>query len=387
MWRSILRRFSKSKSESASAASPTPELSASEIIDLIASAVPDVAKDALGELESRARVSGNPDQYADLARAYIVLRRFDDAVDILSRLVEFDASRDEDRFSLAMSYWQLEQVELCRLHLAHVAEHAVSEPLRSRANVELRQYVEALGLGELDKQLMLRQEASLREQLTNVSAPAVSFIRLGRLLLRRGRLTGEADMQACAATTLEDGHQRHPKDPTILELLIFCYLHHDAGERLDRALHELEQIDPESDLLNDLKRQRPEDSESVQRVAERVKGLLQQASTGNPPTRQAALKGLGAIVANAPTNTQYRLAYAFALVGNSEYSKALENAMLLSQTSIESHAFHFNLGQIFWLSGDDVRGRFHLELSLRYAHTDEERKDVRDRIAYLEAER
>jgi len=54
---------------------------------------------------------------------------------------------------------------------------------------------------------------------------------------------------------------------------------------------------------------------------------------------------------------------------------------------IASHTFHFNLGQVSWLCGDAERGRHHLNLAMQYPGNDQEREDVRERIADLERTR
>jgi hypothetical protein len=90
------------------------------------------------------------------------------------------------------------------------------------------------------------------------------------------------------------------------------------------------------------------------------------------------------MVTTFPTNPNYRSVYAFALglTGNKE--EALTQAEIAAENAIEDHSLHFNLGQVFWMGGDDVRGRHHLELSIKFAATEEERQDALERIAYLE---
>ena len=118
-------------------------------------------------------------------------------------------------------------------------------------------------------------------------------------------------------------------------------------------------------------------------MSARVNSLFEQATNGDDATRSAALDGLHRIVAEAPDNPWYRVTYAFALAANGAHDEALSHAAILSQLSLESHASHFNLAQIYCLSGDPDNGRRHFELALRYASTDDERQDVRDRIREL----
>lgn len=338
-----------------------------------------------GGPEVRAQASNALDQYSEMAQTHLANQQFDDAARILQQIVESDPSRDQDRLALAMSYWQLEQVALCRHHLSYLSARAISEPIREYARVQLEQYENALGLGQLDRRLASMQEASLQEQVASPTAPASVFTRLARLLLRQGRLSGDSDIYSRVLPLLDVGKQRHPDDASILELLINCYLRYDPEQRLERTIRELELVDPESDVLKTLSRRSPEDDDILRRISERINALFEQATAGESSLRQAALNGMRDIVLNAPNNPHYRVAYAFALLANGFQAEALKHATLLSTEIIEEHALHFNLGQIFWMCGDAERGRRHLELALGYAATNEERQDVLARIRDLES--
>src|SRR5262249_14769277 len=96
------------------------------------------------------------------------------------------------------------------------------------------------------------------------------------------------------------------------------------------------------------------------------------------------LAELGRLVATMPDNTEYRLQYAIALMIAGENEAATQQAELLGAFPTNDHSFHFNLGQLFWFTGDSKQGREHLKLALAYAKDDDERRDVHERIAYLE---
>jgi hypothetical protein len=70
-------------------------------------------------------------------------------------------------------------------------------------------------------------------------------------------------------------------------------------------------------------------------------------------------------------------------MGEDHKEAALDEAQRFARAPIDSHSFHFNLGQIFWICGDPVQGRHHLEQALRDAKDEGERQDVRDRLADL----
>jgi len=116
------------------------------------------------------------------------------------------------------------------------------------------------------------------------------------------------------------------------------------------------------------------------RAAELMKAVCQ----GDASAREAAVEEFSSIVARYPDNTDFRLQYAFALMAASRKEEALKQARLLAHAPSTSHSFYFNLGQVFWLCGDSEQGRHHLDLALRFARNEEEKQDVRDRLADLD---
>src|SRR6185295_14643689 len=113
--------------------------------------------------------------YSDVAKAYVAMDRFDDAIGLLRQIVEADGTREPDRLALGMAYAQVGQIALCRHHLTFLASHATFDPVRESARTQLEQYERELGLGEMDQRLVRLQEASLREQMASPSAPAAVF--------------------------------------------------------------------------------------------------------------------------------------------------------------------------------------------------------------------
>jgi tetratricopeptide (TPR) repeat protein len=364
------------------AIAPTGKLSR-DLITTAQNGDPHEVGAALDELVRRAEASGgNPEAWAEAAQGFFVARMFPDAIHILRQLVERAPEQDTHRLNLAMAYWQIEDVELCRYHLAHLVKHGRTAELRDYARAQLEQYETSLGLTSRDGELAALQERSLQEQ---IAAPT-SYVRLGRLWNRQGKLAGDENATARVTALLEEGSRRFPQNIGILELLILCYLRHDPEGRLGDVMRALEKGDPESPVFQKL--EGIVDSADAERhrrqMSGRANALLRQATKGDNAVRAAALSGLRRMIAVAPNNLDYRLTFAFALGANGAHSEALEQATLLSRQSIESHSYHFNLGQIFWLSGDPTNGRRHLEMAFRYATNEQERQDVRDRIADLE---
>jgi hypothetical protein len=66
-----------------------------------------------------------------------------------------------------------------------------------------------------------------------------------------------------------------------------------------------------------------------------------------------------------------------------QHAAALQQAELLERNPADTHSFHFNLGQVYWLCGDASKGRQHLQLAYDYANNDQERQDAKDRISDL----
>ncbi|HEY0464060.1 MAG TPA: hypothetical protein VGC79_07620 [Polyangiaceae bacterium] len=349
------------------------------------SASPNGNDEALRELAERARSSGATNDYRALAGAMLSASRVDDAIALLSQLLERDDARDADRLSLAIAYSQVEQIALARHHLLHLVEHSESAPMREDARRQLEYYDAWLGLGPLDQELARLQEASLRERCEAPDASAALYVRLARFWLRRGRMDGDPSSYPQVARLLEGARRHFPLEPAILEILISCYLRDDPEGMLDETMRELDRVDPDSDILKALSGVDEVTPSTRAQVASRVDALFAQATQGEPASRHSALQGLRQIVANTPQNPAYREAYAFALLANDEHAQALEQARLLARGAGEGHAVHFNIGQIFWFAGDAERGRKHLDLASRYATSPEEQEEVLERVRYLES--
>ena len=343
---------------------------------------------ALAVLTARAQARGDPHDWNALGIGLHECGDHQRAADVFRMLVEHDPRADVFRLNLAMAFSQLEQIQLCRLELQHVAEHGSTEELRRVGRAQLEGYERFLGLTDEDRRLAELQLHALREVTEGSGASADDVAALARLLLRRERLEPTADGFAEAVEALEHGTERFPDHAPLLELLIACYLRSDPQKRLTAAIERLQRVDPHSEALRVMRNLGDESAREFSRALDAQASRLFSTALSpdaDEPTRGAALDELERLVSFYPEAHHRRLQYAFALAASGQRAEALEQAAQLAATPDDSHEFHFNLGQIFWLCDDDASGRHHLNEAFRFAANDQEREDVEERIAYLEA--
>jgi predicted Zn-dependent protease len=311
--------------------------------------------------------------------------RNDEAVRLFDRLVESVPANDAYRLNLATCYSQNQQTALCREQLLYVAEHGSSEENRKLAREQLQGYDNFLGNTEQDRKLADKQMRSLRKRTTQPSKNAEDFKNLARLLVKRGHLDPAGNWLEQSVQVLEEGTADFPKETELLELLISCYLRQDPNSRLDSALKRLELIAPDSRVLSVLANQDEDEARRfVKNNQARADGLLKQVIQGDQIRRRAALQDLAGLVNMYYDNPVYRGNYAFALMVCKQPAAALQQAAILENNPAATHSFHFNLGQVYWLCGDEKNGRQHLQLAYDYASNDLEKQDVMDRISELE---
>ena len=340
---------------------------------------------AIEQLYALARKDNDLDTWNTVGVGLHFAGRNDEAVRLFDRLVQSAPANDAYRLNLATCYSQNEQIALCREQLLYVAEHGSTEENRKLAREQLQGYDSFLGNTEQDRKLADLQMRSLRQRITQTSKNAEDFKNLARLLVKRGRLDPAGDWLEQAVRVLEEGTAAFPKEVELLELLISCYLRHDPNNRLDSALKRLERIAPDSRALSILANQDEDEGRRfVENNQARADDLLQQVIQGDQTRRNAALQDLVGLVNMYGDNPFYRGNYAFALMVCGQPAAALQQAAILEKNPAATHSFHFNLGQVYWLCGDDKKGRQHLQLAYDYASNDQERQDVKDRISDLE---
>jgi predicted Zn-dependent protease len=355
------------------------------LLDRVRQGLPAEQESALQQLIALAQKENNLDTWNTVGVGFHLAGMHDEATRVFDNLVKSAPNNDAYRLNLATSYSQTKRVALCRNQLLYVAEQGSTKENRQLGREQLEGYDRFLGNTEEDRKFADLQMKSLRQRIAQPSKKAEDFNNLARLLLRRSRLEAGDDWLDQAVIVLEAGTIAFPKEASLLELLISCYLRHDPNRRLDAALKRLERIAPDSQVLSMLVNQDEEEGRKfVEKNQRRANDLLQEVLRGDKSRRQAALLDLAAMVSMYTDNPFYRSNYAFGLMASGQREAALQQVAILEQNPVATHSFHFNLGQVYWLCGDANKGRQHLQLALDYAADDQERQDVKDRIKDLE---
>ncbi|MBW4504719.1 MAG: hypothetical protein KME57_35540 [Scytonema hyalinum WJT4-NPBG1] len=340
--------------------------------------------DILHQLGQYARKTNNPEDWNLLALGLQAASRFEQAVEIFDWLVQSLPENDVYRLSLATTYSQTGQFELCRYQLQKLIEHGSTEEFRQLGQEQLEGLERFLKQTEQDRLLRQLQLDSLRENIQSGQASVDNFQQLGHLLLQMHVRNREQSWLDEAISILEQGRQLFPDAVGILEYLARCYLSKDPYNRLEEVVNKLEKVAPDSEVLEIL--MGIDDNQSCEfqeQMRQRTHKLLELSQSKNPKLRTTALQELQKIVGMSPENPEYRGIYAFALGATGQYEAAIHQAELIADIAPETHEMHFNLGQIFWMCGDANRSRHHLELSLRYAKNEQQRQEVMAQIVDL----
>jgi tetratricopeptide (TPR) repeat protein len=341
-------------------------------------------EEALNALYAKAQATQGESDLKYLALGLVLAGRLTEASNLYLVLVNSYPDVDSYRISLATAYTQAGQFELSKYHLRHVINHGTSEEERAFAGEQLAGLENHLGQTDQNQRYLQLQINSLRERIANEGTDATAYQRLGRLLLRRewGGSSEVGDQDA--VSVLEEGHRLFPESVEILEYLTLCYLRHDPLGHLDATLLKLEKLAPHSAALQSLRNIDEQTSaEYYQENSQRAHVLLQHAQSEDVELQSAALHELERMVTRWPSNPEYRTTYAFALMVVGRFEDAIIQATKLIEHAGESHNAHFNIGQIFWICGDESQGRRHLNLALQYARNKQEQEDVVDRITEL----
>jgi hypothetical protein len=287
------------------------------------------------------------------------------------------------QLNLAAAYSQTSFVDLCRFHLRAVAENSQDPDWRRHAESELRDYEAFLGIDAESEQLRALQIEALSSQVDLPDSDPSLSARLGDLLLAQARLSGEESFASRAQALLERAAERVPEDEEIVRLLTLCYMGSNDQARLSSLLDIIRAKSPESPLLRVIEEWIGGGGDLAQIFVGRAEALARlvmerDASAG------AALRDLARLVATHPGNRWIRQHYCWGLAAAGDMGKCRENVTLLAGVRDESHAFHFNLGQLLWMSGDRASGRLHLELAIERAETPQDAQDARERLRELE---
>jgi tetratricopeptide (TPR) repeat protein len=359
-------------------------------------------ENAIEELFGRARRSNEADDWNAAGLAFHFAGDHYRAIEIFEALIAHDPTADSSRLSLATCYSQVEAVEKCRHHLRYLCERASTQEMREIGRQQLEGYEDFLGEQDEERRSRRQLIQALRRKVGDPnwenSAEAAlcrllmpddwevgAYDSLARGLIQESLLCGDEGLAREALAVLERGTKAYPENVSLLEMLVTCLLRFGPEDRLNTAVNTLRRLAPDSKVLRVVDSNDAESSRKfMEEMDERVVRLQQTATGQDPELRASALSELRRIVSSFPNHRGYREKYAFALLGAGEKPVALEQAKRLALDVPTNHPAHFNLGQIFWHAGDPERGRHHLELSLRYARSDEDRRDVREAVATCE---
>lgn len=326
----------------------------------------------------------SPDSLNELALGYQLAKRFNEAIDIYEQLIQSFPEEDVYRLNLATTYSQIPQFELCKYHLRYLMEHGSTDEMRKLAQQQLSGLTAFLGQKEKDQSLRQLQIDSLRNTIASGQGKVEDYQQLGRIVLQMHHIDSNEQWLDEATSVLEMGLEDFPNDVTMMENLVLCYLFRGDDSRLDALLKELEKLAPHSTVFDILNNLDDKDSEQfLQRKLNHAYSLVAHVQSGDDKLKSAALHELQRMVAMARSNIDYRIAYSWALLSAGKRTEALNQALIMEKTPRQTHEFYFNVGQIFWHSGDPGKGKYYLEKSSQYATNDKDKQDTTKVIAEL----
>jgi tetratricopeptide (TPR) repeat protein len=356
-----------------------------DLLRKIKNSPPGIERDnAIQELITMAKRSNEPTDWNLVGLGMFDCGRTDQAIKLFAELVDIYPGDDIFRFNLATCYSQHEEIEMCRYHLQQIVEKGNNPDNKTYAR-ELLDNDRFLGRSEDDAQLRQLQMKSLRKKIIVPDRRQEDFVALAKLLLLEFRMKNNEELLQEAVTVLEHANSLYPGHTEILGHLVLVYLHNGSQQKLDDAIRQLEQAAPDSPLLAKLSNIDDKTANDFsKKIYEQAGYLFQLVINNEGDIRERALKDLRRLVTVYPQNLHNRLYFAFALAVAGNTNDSLREANNLSVNPIPSHSFHFNLGQVFYICGDKERGRQHLDIALELAETNEEKKDVKERIEDLE---
>ncbi len=330
--------------------------------------------------------NGDPDAWNTYGIGLHQARKFDQAIQVFNMLVEAFPEADVYRVSLATTYSQTSQFDLCKYHLRYIVNNGRSEEARRFASEQLEAMERFLKQTAADQELQQLQLKGLREIINSGAATEDDFLRLVRLILVVERTDPEGGYLEELARVLALGRTQFPNSQSILEYQVLCYSRNDPGGKMEETVRLLEQLAPNSKILSILKDiESPEAAEFSGQLHARAAELMSMCQSDQPELVESALKELQRLANFYQTSTYYRQMYAFGLLIAGRKDEARKQAEILEGYGVTTHSEHFHLGQVLWGCGDKVRGKFHLEEAYKTAQTDEERQDTLSVLRELES--
>jgi hypothetical protein len=259
---------------------------------------------ALQQLYERVEESNqSPDSLNELALGLQLAKKFADSANIFEQLVRSFPKKDVYRLSLATTYSQIPEIELCKYHLEYLVEHGSTEEMRKMAQQQLSGYIAFLGQNEQDQRLRQLQIDSLRNNIRSGQANSEDYLRLGRFLLLMQHKDPNERWLDDATSVLEEGHTHFPTDVMLMENLVLCYLGNGQDSRLDGLIKELEKQAPHSDvfeIMSDLDEK--QNKVFAQQKLNYAYALLDRVQSGDQKLKMAALHELQRMVSMGRTN-------------------------------------------------------------------------------------
>jgi tetratricopeptide (TPR) repeat protein len=360
------------------------------LIDQIRHASKSEQNAALNKLLQLAQESGGDEKaWSGLALGLFNAGRFEKALYIFRKLADTFPRNDLHRLNIATCHSQLAQFDLCRRQLKLIAADGSTPQTRQVASQQLIGLEEWLGQSSMDLKFNEMKIMALQERVDSGDAQEDDYVQVAGLLLRQesAGLPGAEGLTERGLQILEQGATKFPQSVPILEHLAGFYIRLPGFEQhYEKTLLQIEKLAPDSPVLEAMNTTDDEAREISKRIDERAHELMHRilANRGDADLINASLKELRRIVSMFGQVPEYRKTYAFALMTSGRHDEARQEAEILATMAGDLDDVHFHLGQIFWICGDQARGRHHLELAVQFATTEEDRKDAIQVLSDLE---
>jgi predicted Zn-dependent protease len=113
---------------------------------------------------------------------------------------------------------------------------------------------------------------------------------------------------------------------------------------------------------------------------ERMARAWFQQAAEDRPSAEEGVRELSHLVNRFPKNPRYRMYYALALFVRGHHDQALHQADVLAPLVGADYIANYNIGQIYTLCGQPVKGQHHLEIALAAAPTEQDRDDASEML-------
>lgn len=337
-----------------------------------------------GMLQRCVQLAQESTSHADVHFAGLALaegRWLSQAVAAFDRAVALRPTSDIDRLDAAIALVELGEMDDALVRLAPLVD---SDQVKDPARRLRDQVSDAQHNLDRERALASLQIAALRERISGGTATPADRVELARLLL--GLSLSGVEERGCqqALMVLEPVLAANPRYVEALEIKVAALIYTGDGAGLERALIDLERLAPDSNILGFYEQMRRAEH-SGERAPHHVgdRDLLQLATTGVGPEADAALASLRERQRSLPDDEEYTVAIMFAAIAQQRYDVAVELADDLAKRRPSTYELHYNLGQVYWMTGDPQRGRQHLTVAANLARDDQERRNVAESVAQL----